>query len=161
VQALEPQAQVCGVVAIPGEGVVSAEPVVDVGCDTGEEAVVSCRLTRSKLLRAWRSKTAWNMTESFRYRVGGAEAAAWLRTAPVRSSWPSREAWSPSRAIHPCWPVIGCLLPGLIAMAENASSPDGYFELAVGHLWAIASDSGGASSGIGHIIGILGGKDMS
>ena len=38
-KALEPQAQVCGVVAVSGEGVVSAEAVVDVRCGTLEDAV--------------------------------------------------------------------------------------------------------------------------
>jgi|HubBroStandDraft_1064217.scaffolds.fasta_scaffold26823_5 hypothetical protein len=39
-QALEPQAQVGGVVTIPGEGVAAVEPVMDARCGTGENAVV-------------------------------------------------------------------------------------------------------------------------
>jgi hypothetical protein len=44
--------------------------------------------------------------------------------------------------------------------AENSSLPDGYYELAVGHLWAIAADSG-SGPGVGHIISKLGGKDTT
>jgi hypothetical protein len=46
VKALEPEAQVCGVVAVSGEGVVSAESVVDVRRDTGEDAVVVVLIDR-------------------------------------------------------------------------------------------------------------------
>lgn len=48
-----------------------------------------------------------------------------------------------------------------IAESASPAGGNGYFELAVGHLWAIASDSGGASSGISYIISTLGGKDST
>ncbi|HEY6275225.1 MAG TPA: hypothetical protein VIX86_02730 [Streptosporangiaceae bacterium] len=43
----------------------------------------------------------------------------------------------------------------------NSSVVVGYYQLAVGHLWAVASDSGGLSSGPGHIVRILGGKNTT
>jgi hypothetical protein len=66
VKALEPEAQMGGVVAVAGEGVVSAESVVDVGRDSGEDAVVVVLVDEIEASACWRSKTAWNMSESFR-----------------------------------------------------------------------------------------------
>jgi hypothetical protein len=43
----------------------------------------------------------------------------------------------------------------------NSSDNIGYYQLAVGHLWAIASDSGGLGKGTRHIVHVLGGRNTT
>jgi hypothetical protein len=43
----------------------------------------------------------------------------------------------------------------------NSSDNIGYYQLAVGHLWAIASDTGALGPGARHIAGVLGGRNTT
>jgi hypothetical protein len=43
----------------------------------------------------------------------------------------------------------------------NSSDNVGYYQLAVGHLWAIASDGGALGPGTSHIVHVLGGKSTT
>jgi len=47
------------------------------------------------------------------------------------------------------------------AVGVNSSDNMGYYQLAVGKLWAIASDSGGRGTGTRHIVGVLGGRNTT
>jgi hypothetical protein len=46
-------------------------------------------------------------------------------------------------------------------LGVNSSDNIGYYQLAVGPLWAIASDSGGLGAGTRHIVRVLGGKNTT
>jgi hypothetical protein len=46
-------------------------------------------------------------------------------------------------------------------LGVNSSDNIGYYQLAVGPLWAIASDSGGLGTGTRHIVRVLGGKNTT